>query len=77
MAAISKELREASQQPWFPIMMRELGYEPTKHGHWIGIDDYPHETWECDRCGKIIETDEPPNYCERCGADMREERDHE
>lgn len=41
-----------------------------KHGHWIGIDDFPHETWECDRCGKIIETDEPPNYCENCGAMM-------
>lgn len=43
-----------------------------KHGHWIGIDDYPYETWECDRCGKIIEADEPPNYCERCGAKMDE-----
>ena len=44
--------------------------EPVKHGHWVGIDDFPHETWECDRCGKIIETDEPPNYCENCGAKM-------
>lgn len=49
--------------------------EPTKHGHWVGIDDIPHETWECDRCGKIVETDEPPNYCENCGADMRERRE--
>lgn len=46
--------------------------EPIKHGHWIGIDDFPHETWECDRCGKIIETDEPPHYCENCGAKMDE-----
>ena len=44
--------------------------EPRKHGHWVGIDDFPHETWECDRCGKIVETDEPPNYCENCGAKM-------
>lgn len=27
MAAISKEIREMSLQSWFPIMMRELGYE--------------------------------------------------
>ena len=43
-----------------------------KRGHWIGIDDFPYETWECDRCGEIIEVDEPPNYCPNCGADMRE-----
>ena len=50
-----------------------IDLQPTvepKHGRWIGIDDFPHETWECDRCGKIIETDEPPNYCENCGARM-------
>lgn len=50
-----------------------LKAEPAKHGRWVGIDDFPHETWECDRCGKIIETDVPPNYCENCGARMIDE----
>ena len=47
-------------------------YTPIKHGRWVGIDDFPHEVWECDKCGKIVETDEPPNYCENCGARMDE-----
>lgn len=40
------------------------------HGSWVGIDDYPHETWECNRCGHIWHGDEPPKYCEMCGARM-------
>ena len=48
----------------------EITPESIPRGHWVGIDDFPHETWECDRCGKIIEADEPPNYCENCGAKM-------
>lgn len=31
MAVISKELLKMSQQPWFPIVMRELGYEKVVH----------------------------------------------
>lgn len=45
-----------------------------KTGHWIGIDDYPHEDWECNNCGYVIEAFENPNdfrYCPNCGADMR------
>lgn len=61
---------ESLERPdWCPLEEAE----PVKHGRWIGIDDFPHETWECDRCGKIIETDEPPNYCENCGARMIDE----
>ena len=46
-------------------------------GHWIGIDDEPCETWECDKCGCIQECfdGEQPNYCQNCGADMREVND--
>lgn len=45
-----------------------------KHGKWIGIDDYPHETWECDQCGCIYEEmpSWTPNYCPNCGARMEE-----
>ena len=44
------------------------------HGNWVGIDDFPYESWECDRCGCVVEnTDDPWNYfhyCPNCGAKM-------
>lgn len=48
--------------------------DPVKHGRWIGIDDYPYETWECDQCGCIYEEmpSWTPNYCPNCGARMDE-----
>ena len=44
-----------------------------QQGHWVGIDDEPCETWECDRCGYIEECEDgrQSNVCPRCGADMR------
>ena len=49
------------------------------HGHWVGIDDYPYESWECDRCGCVVEnTDDPWNYfhyCPNCGAKMEVSED--
>lgn len=50
---------------------------PVVRGTWVGIDDFPHEDWECDHCGCVVgNTDDPWNYyhfCPNCGADMREE----
>ena len=43
--------------------------EPVRKGSWVGIDDFPHEVWECDRCGNIIEGDRK-NYCDNCGTKM-------
>ena len=42
-------------------------------GNWVGIDDEPYTTWECDKCGCIYEEDFKyiPNFCPNCGADMR------
>lgn len=60
-------------------VLYELRFLPTaepRKGNWIGIDDEPCEVWECDKCGHIVECDGTlalPNYCENCGADMREE----
>ena len=68
MATISKELREMSQQPWFPIMMRELGYEPIKHGRWEEIDKYHLGT--CSVCGDRWGSVEIMRYCPNCGAKM-------
>ena len=49
--------------------------EPT--GHWIAIDEEPHEDYECDKCGYTISTYtaniEPHTeykYCPNCGARM-------
>ena len=50
---------------------------PVVRGTWVGIDDFPHEDWECDHCGCVVgNTDDPWNYyhfCPNCGADMRAE----
>lgn len=50
-----------------------------KMGHWIGIDEEPHEDYECDRCGYVVSTYtaniEPHTeykYCPNCGAKMQE-----
>lgn len=69
MAAISKELRELSQQPWFPAMMRELGYEPVKHGRWKLLGRYAM----CTNCEDywIPNGDQYDYlYCPHCGAKM-------
>lgn len=44
-------------------------------GAWVGIDDFPHEEWECNQCGKVVYTDceigiEDYEYCPHCGAEM-------
>ena len=49
--------------------------EPIKHGSWVGIDDFPHEDWECTNCGYIIYGDDDIrdlHYCPNCGAKMDE-----
>lgn len=47
-----------------------------RKGNWVGIDDEPCETFECDRCGFVLEDwiqGAFYNFCPNCGADMREE----
>lgn len=44
-------------------------------GVWVGIDEEPHEEWECSNCGNIINTYmqdelEEYEYCHKCGAKM-------
>lgn len=49
-----------------------------KKGNWIGSDDEPCETFECDRCGFVLADwiqGAFYNYCPNCGADMRGGRD--
>jgi hypothetical protein len=49
-----------------------------RKGNWVGIDDEPCETFECDRCGFVLEDwiqGAFYNYCPNCGADMRGEEE--
>ena len=48
-----------------------------KKGHWVSIDDEPHEDYECDRCWYVCSTftaninpSEEYKFCPNCGADM-------
>ena len=48
---------------------------PRLNGYWIGIDDYPYETFECDVCGTIVEEqfEYLPKFCPECGSKMKKE----
>ena len=46
-----------------------------KQSVWVGIDDEPHEDWECGNCGFLLEAMDYPeikqmHYCPGCGAEM-------
>ena len=50
---------------------------PSATGHWIGIDEEPHEDYECDACGYVVSTwtaniepHEEYKFCPNCGAKM-------
>lgn len=56
--------------------IREEIEKKMTHGHWVGIDDEPYETFECDVCGYILETTgKLYNFCPNCGANMKENED--
>ena len=49
-----------------------------KKGNWVGIDDEPCETFECDVCGFVLEDwiqGALYRYCPNCGAWMGGEND--
>lgn len=49
-----------------------------RKGSWVGIDGEFCETFECDRCGFVLEDwiqGAFYNFCPNCGADMRGEND--
>lgn len=74
---ISKELIEASKLPWFPNVMKELRYEPVRHGRWIFNPKDAIEMMftlpKCSECG--AESPNGGNYCHNCGAKMDGERE--
>ena len=41
------------------------------YAHLVPIDDYPHEEYECDKCGHVIDILKSSyNYCDCCGAEF-------
>lgn len=66
----------------FADRCRECG--KMRKGHWIAIDEEPHEDYECDRCGYIASTwceyikpSDEYNYCPNCGCRMVEPQESE
>lgn len=46
----------------------------TDTANWVGIDQEPHEDWECTHCGFIIYgMEEPYRFCPNCGRKMKGE----
>lgn len=67
----------------FDLANKALEQEP-KTGHWIGIDEEPHEDYECDKCGYVVSTYsaniEPHTeykFCPNCGCHMVEPQESE
>ena len=65
------------------IAIKALEQEP-KTGNWIGIDEEPHEDYECNICGYVVSTYtaniEPHTeykYCPNCGAKMVKQQESE
>ncbi len=75
---VTKEQRKLIDDT-FDMAIKALEQEPC--GVWVEIDDEPHEVWECDHCGFVIDGSgciEPYEYrdiykyCPNCGARMVE-----
>jgi hypothetical protein len=60
-------------------IMTEIHFMPSvtpqdpRKGHWIKGYTFPDGAyWKCDKCNELIKVKFPMNYCNNCGADMRE-----
>ncbi len=77
MAVLDNILFRFWQMKWLDKLELPFAQSERKKGHWVGIDDFPHDTWECDGCGYVVENDnriEDWNFCPNCGADKRGEK---
>ncbi len=64
---------------WYGLKQLPSVQPKTKTGHWIAIDEEPHEDYECDKCGYVVSTYtaniEPHTeykFCPNCGRRMVE-----
>lgn len=77
---IDESREEYKENPHIDLIVETIEDLPPvtpqpKTGRWIGIDEEPHEDWECDNCGFAIWADENIekfHYCPNCGAKMVE-----
>lgn len=80
----SKDGHMAGTEECHECMWESKYKQETQTGHWIGIDEEPHEDYECDKCGYVVSTFtaniEPHTeykYCPNCGAKMESEEKHD
>lgn len=84
----SDAIRVASGYCHWSNIPKELEKLPSvsteKVGCWVEIDDEPHEVWECDHCGFVIdgsgcvdpyEYRDIYKYCPNCGCFMKGDND--
>lgn len=72
------------KRPMYPSEWKLIFGEPPKEhkvrekSKWIGIDEFPHDDWECSCCGFIVDNIgqwiKNYNFCPRCG-DKKEMQD--
>ena len=69
----------------FPLLAEVIqNGTPVQTGLWIGIDEEPHEDYECDICGYVCSTwtanikpNEEYKFCPNCGCRMIEPQESE
>ena len=71
-AAAMEACRESK---WAQMRLEYLPAADHKKGAWVGIDQEPHEIYECNSCGWLLyEVDTKDfRFCPSCGARMEEE----
>ena len=55
-------------------------YAEVVHGQWIPVpssDMMTGKAYKCSECGKMRYGSHFPNFCQCCGADMRERKDND
>lgn len=77
--AIADHIRSESNIAKLIVDIQAIPSAEPKTGHWIAIDEEPHEDYECDKCGYVVSTytaNIAPHteykFCPNCGARMVE-----
>lgn len=94
-AAIDKQTYEAVLRVGIQVdkeeLIKALAYDRNQYtkgfndglkrsrASWVGIDEFPHEHYECNRCGYEHITDDISifRYCPNCGAMMMDGKEEE
>ena len=75
----SKTKREMQKD--IDYLEMHYGAEEVETSKWTGIDEFPHDDWECSCCGGIVDNIgqwiKDYKFCPRCGTRMIFEEDSE